>query len=179
MPENNSDTISVMMNVAKIQGILGDKSLGFIPELSSTIEKSTAFFHQIALDMMSSAAQAQDPQAGVAAMQRICIYMFAKGVEAVMLWADSPDGNISIGFEPSELSDLNIQTDLDPKRREIVLSCFPLGDALFQAHNEFMVQELTTPPGHDEAWCHEEMEKAIRWSMQFGIGYALTQGYQA
>ncbi len=173
------DTISVMIEAAYENGIILEKRVNFIPELTNTIEEASDYFLALAKKVMKAAAEARNPEAGVDVMGDICVYMFGKGIEAVFSWADSPDGRISIEFDPSDMSEHEIRTDLDRARHQIVLSSISLGEILFQAHHDFMFNELTTPPGHEEKWIHEEMRKAIFWSMQLGVGHSLTKGYQA
>ncbi len=152
--------------------------MGVIPELQSTIQEATDYLHEFAKAAMKQAALNRTPEAGVTFMANTCVYMFVKGIEAVFLWSDSPDGNISIEFVPEEIFELDINTDLDDGRREILMRSMDMGETLFQAHNDFMYQELTTLPGRNEEWVHEEMKKAILWSMQLGVGHSLCRGYQ-
>ena len=174
------DSSEVIVNAALAQGWIKDKELNFIPELLPVFAEATEFFFDLVVQSMNDAAQRKDPQSGIAVMQRVCMYLFAKGIEAVMLWRDSPDGKISIGVEPKHLVNLDIKTDLDPGRHKIAIEKMECGGMLFEAHNKFMIQTLRdrqSPGLFGEEYVRSEMRKTIEWIPRIAMCHAILQGY--
>ena len=72
-------------------------------------------FHQIAIDGMTKAAAA-GILSGLAVMQRSCMYLFGKGVQAVMVWGTTSDGKFGLDFEPSEMAQMKLGPSLNCRR---------------------------------------------------------------
>jgi len=174
MPQQSS--MSVMVDAAHKHKILVNNDLKIIPELTQFAQRGTDYFFPIAKDAMGKAMRDSNPGFGIAVMQRICLYMFAKGIEAVMLWRDAPDGRISIEFKQNELATMEITTDLNPDRRKVVNDSAGLALPIFSAHNEFVSDSCRRGRGAAD-WVEGQMKEAINWSMLLGIAYAVEQGY--
>lgn len=168
--------MSRMIDMAHDGRLVVSKDLRMIPELCNSAQVGTDYFFKFAHQARSTAEETNDPEHYLFVLMRICMYMFAKGVEAAMLWRDTSDGRISIEFDLTEVISLMIKTDLEPARREIVNIMPNLAMPLFWAHHEY-VCEMYEQGRKDKQWIDDQVEEAIFWSMLIGIAYACEHNY--
>ncbi|NLV44323.1 MAG: hypothetical protein GXY07_07465 [Candidatus Hydrogenedentes bacterium] len=159
------DSIKAMMRVAEARGILEGDSLAFIPEITPMYKRASNFFLQLLAE--------QEPEMTETMASLICRYLFAKGVEGVMLWGASPNGHISILFHPKHLVG-PMETDVPPHLHKLVVDSLHLGEELFRAHQAFVMEHQF----EDSFDLDAEIEKTIEWMPRFGISYGLAQRYQ-
>ena len=159
------DSIKAMMRVGEARGMLEGGSLAFIPEITPMYKKASKFF----LDLLAE----QEPEMMETFACLICRYLFAKGVEGVMLWGASPNGHISILFHPKHLVG-PLETDVPPDLHQLVVDALPLGEELFRAHQAFVLEHQF----EDAFDLDDEIEKTFEWMPRFGISYGLAQKYQ-
>ena len=171
------DSLHAMAKAAKASGLIRNSELDTIPELVPVLSQGSEMFFKLAVQSMARAASQQDPQGGLAMMQRACMYLFAKGVEAVLLWAKSSDGRISMGFEPSELTTLDISTDLPPDQHRLAVDALGQGKLLFDAHTQFMIESCDDGRVVDEKHVQAEMRKTLLWIPRFAMAYAVARNY--
>ena len=102
-----------MLEVAKKHDLYQvEENFPIIPEALPIFSKASAFFLSI--------NESCEPENLEGLMQLTSQYLWGKGVEAAFLWAKSTDGNISINFEPSEMINQTICTDLPEELEKIV-----------------------------------------------------------
>jgi len=171
------DSVYVMSEAAETSGLISSGEIATIPELLPVLSQGSEMFFKLAVQSMARAAAQQDPQGGLPMMQRACMYLFAKGVEAVLLWAKSPDGRISMGFEPSELTTLDISTDLPPDQHRLAVDAMGGGRLLFDAHVQFMAGSWDDARQVDVKHVEDEMRKTLLWIPRFAMAYAVARNY--
>ena len=105
----------------------------------------------------------------------ICRYLFAKGVEGVILWGGSKDGKIYVYFHHKHFTD-KFETEVPAKYHSLVEDSMKTGVSLFKAHQEWVIQKQNAKAEIDLS---KEIEEVIKWIPRFGIAFALHNKYQA
>jgi len=162
-----NDSIDAMIAEATRQGWLPDRDLGMIPELVDIYKNAANHFSNMIFET--------EPEYRETLMYHTCKYLFAKAVEGVILWGMTSDGQISVYFHPKHLTE-GIETEVPFHLHQIVIDSMSIGDSLFRAHQEFVIQSLEKGV---EISVDEEIAKTIQWISSFGIGFALFNNYQA
>jgi hypothetical protein len=161
------DSVDAMIEEAARQGWLPDRTLGLIPEIAN-IYKSAA-------DHFLTVINESEPRMRETLAYHVCRYLFAKGVEGVILWGLAPDGKISIYFHEKHLVG-DVETEVPAHLHKTVIDSMKIGESLFKAHQQFVIQAQQRGVGID---IKEEMKSTVTWVSQFGISYALFHKYQA
>ena len=159
------DSVGAMISEATRQGWL--PILGSIPELVSVYENVPDYFMNI--------IDGSEPRMRETIMYHICRYLFAKGVEGVILWGLAPDGQISVYFDIKHLID-GIVTEVPHHLHETVVDSMCVGESLFRAHQEFIIQAQKVGLEID---LRQETIDTLKWIPRLGISYALFHKYQA
>lgn len=155
------DSIDAMIYEAKQQGWFRGKTLSIIPELLK--------IYKGAADHFMKMIEAEDTQYRETLMYHTCRYLFAKAVEGVILWGNSPDGKISVYFSPKHIFN-DFETEVPQHLHQTVIDSMPVGESLFKAHQKFVIQAQTS--GLDIN-LREEMQNTIYWITRLGMSYAL------
>ena len=178
-PRPKNDSAEALISEAQRLGLINGRDLGFIKEVLPMFGEPCRMFHQIAIDGMTKAAAAGDPLSGLALMQRSCMYLFGKGVQAVMVWGTTSDGKFGLDFEPSEMIQMSLgpSPELSPEQNKTAADSMQYGVPLFAAHQAFMEAVMPTLPAVDEAFVRAEMLKTLQWVPRIAISYGLMKGY--
>lgn len=155
------DSIGAMISEATRQGWLQDSDLGFIPELVS--------IYKNAADHFTNIIDKSEPKMRETLMYHTCRYLFAKGVEGVILWGISPHGKVSVYFHSKHLVE-SVETEVPKHLHAIVINSMPIGESLFRAHQYFIIQ--SQKKGH-YIDLQNEMCETVQWIPRLGISYAL------
>ena len=164
---SGSDAKETLFAEAERQGWLPGRELSFIPEIQHIYERAANYF----LDFIED----QDPKMRETLAFHVCRYLFAKGVEGVILWGASSDGNISVGFHPKHLAG-EIETDVPKHLHETVTRALPIGESLFRVHQKRILDHQNAETALD---LHEELKTTLQWIPRLGISYGLFNKYQA
>jgi hypothetical protein len=178
-PPKKRNSGDAIIEEAERLGLLVDRDFGVIPEAMPMFERASVAFHRLVIDAMQRAAASRDPQQGLAVMQRSCMYLFGKGVQAVMVWGCTSDGKFGLDFQPSEMAQMKLGPcpELPPESNRLAADTMKYGMALFGAHQEFMQDVIPTMPFVDEAFVQSEMLNTLQWVSKVGISYGLMKGY--
>jgi len=179
MSEKNTVTAEAMIEAAVAEGWVQKGDIGFIPELATTQRRATDNSLGIAIQAMDAAMEQGDPTQGVQAMRMICGYLFAKSVESVMLWADSPDGRINVEYDLGDAFHGEYTSSLRDDRSKTVMDTMKNGALLFGAHYEVLTDRLMGTDDLDETYVQAEMREALEWTQRLAVAYAIQKGYQA
>ncbi|MBK9519672.1 MAG: tetratricopeptide repeat protein [Anaeromyxobacter sp.] len=173
------DSGDAIIDEAERLGLLVDRDIGFIPEAMPMFERASVAFHRLVVDAMRMAAASRDPQQGLAVMQRSCMYLFGKGVQAVMVWGLTSDGKFGLDFQPGEMIQMKLgpSPELSPEANQAAAGTMKFGIPLFAAHQAFMQEVIPTMPHADEAFVQSEMLKTLQWVPKIAISYGLKKGY--
>jgi TPR repeat protein len=158
------NSLDAIIAEAKRQGWLRD-DFGYIPELLNIYTPASKYFMDLLLKT--------EPEMQETMKYEICRYLFAKGVEGVILWGLSNDGKISVNFHPKHLTE-EIETEVPKHLHELVVQSRSVGETLFWAYNRFMLKQQEA--GADLN-CHEEALNVLRWIPKLGISYALFKEF--
>jgi hypothetical protein len=161
------DSIDAMILEATRQGWLTNRNLAHIPELVSIYENASDYFMNV--------VDKSDQKMRETLVYHICKYLFAKAAEGVILWGTSPGGNISVYFHSKHLVG-DCETEVPRHLHKAVIDTMSIGESLFRAHQEFVVQSQKQGLEFD---LHEEIAKTIQWIPRFGINYALYHKFDA
>jgi hypothetical protein len=173
------DSVDAMLVAAVAQKLVKSKNdLGVAPKVMPILARASDVFCDIAIKALELASERDDPKAGAAVMQRACMYLFAKGVEGVMLWGNARYGEISIGFEPADMLSLRLSTDLPADQHELAVASREHGKMLFDAHYRFLLERMRQSSG-DLGWdfVREETHKTLQWVPRIAVSFALMMGY--
>ena len=155
-----------MFNEAERQGWLRNRDLGTISELMSMYKNAANYFVELIDDADSGSRES--------IVYHTCRYLFAKGVEGVILWGIAPSGNISVYFEPKHLLG-EIETEVPKHLHKVVCDSMSVADGLFKAHQNFIIESQKSSRPID---LKAEIVKTVEWIPRFGISYALFKQYQ-
>jgi len=169
--DSNSDTpkdsLGAMIIEANRQGWLPDRNLSFIPEILPIYQKAAEYFTKFIYE--------SEPEYLETFVYHTCRYLFAKGVEGVILWGMSPAGKVSVYFHPKHLLG-DIETEVPHHLHKTVVDSMLVGESLFEAHQGFVLQ---AQKNKDDINLHAEVSLTLQWISRFGITYALYNRYQA
>ena len=160
-------SLCAMLDEAKRNGLYQEEdNFPIIPEALPLFSKASDHFLNI--------IQSHDPHLLETLMHHACRYLWGKAIESAFLWAKSPDGNISINFEPGEMANQTIATDLPTELEEIVKSSMDDFLPYFEAHQNAMIQHQSKMTPH-----HMEREIAVtlEYLPRIGMAYAISKGY--
>lgn len=160
-------SVAAMLDMAREKELFDeDGEFPMIPELLPVFAKATKFF----LNTIQSAP----PMYLETFMHHSCRYLWGKSVEAAFLWAKSPDGFISINFEPGEMANETISTDLPQYLEKIVLSSMDDFLPYFKAHQHAMMANQHNMRPAD---MQKEIADTLDYFPRIGIAYAISKGY--
>jgi len=163
---DKKDSLDAMILEATSQGWLSDRNFEMIPEIVNIYNEAADYFIDI--------IEESDPRMHESLVYHTCRYLFAKGVEGVILWGLASDGKVSVYFNPKHLNG-DIDTGLPPNLHKVVINSIPIGESLFRAHQEFVIHHQKSGLKID---IHAEIVKTLQWAARFGIRYALFHKYQ-
>jgi hypothetical protein len=155
-----------MMEEAESQGWLSGE-LKWIPELESMCNRASDYFFEI--------IQEQEPEEQQEFMFHCCRYLFAKGNEGVILWGLSPSGRVSVFFHPRHLFG-EFETEVPSHLHSIVLDTMPVGEALFNAVERWVIASQESGLEFD---LNHEIKETLRWVLKLGIHHGLTKNLNA
>jgi hypothetical protein len=159
------DSLEAMLTEAEHQGWLPERTIGSIPELIGIYTGASKYFVDLILET--------EPVMRETMTCHVCRYLFAKGVEGVILWGLSKDGNVSVYFHPKHLVG-EIETEVPPHLHSIVIQSLSVGESLFWAHNRFIMKQQENGSEIDYIG---ETATVLRWLPKLGISYALFKRY--
>ena len=159
------DSIDAMLSCAKEQLWLQDNELIVIPELVSVCKSGS----ERILEMINNAEPEAKNEMALCATK----YLFAKGVEAVILWGISSDGIISIDFHPEHITE-KFETGVPAHLHSIVENTMGVGKSLFSAHQQWVSGQLKVG---NEVDIDREIENIIEWSPSFGVHFAMHNNF--
>ena len=170
-----------LIEAAKGLGLLSGNSLGMVPEVTHMFEEAAQMLHALAVESMTKAAADGDPESGLAVMQRSCMYLFGKGVQAVMVWSASPGGKFGMNFEPGDMARMTLDScsEISETANRLATDSMKYGIPLFGAHRSFMEAAIEARPSVDEGYVRAEMLETLRWIPRIAISYALEKRLHA
>ena len=171
-PEDNREarlgySLCAMLNLAKENGLFEEEAtFPVIPEALPLFSRASQHFCSI--------ITSQDPTALETMMHHTCRYLWGKAIEAAFLWAKSPDGNISINFEPGEIANQTITTDLPAELEATVQSEMGAFLPYFEAHQQAMLTHQSDMVGEQ---FESEIAVTLDYFPKLGMAYAIMKGY--
>lgn len=153
------DGIGALYQEAERQGWLAD-GLRLTPDLIRMCQPGC--------ELCRIVLNESDPSIQPAVLDRCVQYLFAKGVEAAILWNS---GRREVRFERGHLE--YFQTDLPELLEARVVSCLKIGSQLYSAFRRW--DERQVPKGR----CYDstvETDKLLSCVAHFGIAFAFAQG---
>lgn len=160
-------SVEAMLGVARRNALFDEEGeFPMIPELLPVFSKASKFF--------LTTIQSAPPMYLETFMHHSCRYLWGKSVEAAFLWAKSPDGNISINFEPGEMAREILTTELPQHLEKIVLSSLDGFLPYFKAHQQAMManQHSMRP-----VQIQKEITDTLEYLPRIGLAYAISKGY--
>ena len=161
------NSLCAMLDEAKRNELYGkDEDFPTIPELLLPLSRGSNHFLGI--------LQSQEPRLLETLMHHSCRYLWGKAVEAAFLWAKSPDGKISINFEPGEMANQTITTDLPQELESIVVSSMDDFLPYFKAHQNAMITNQANMSPEQRG---KEIAVTLEYIPRIGLAYAIHKGY--
>jgi hypothetical protein len=156
-----------MLDTAKERGLFEEETnFPIIPELVPVFSKASAHFKNV--------AESQGQRLLETMVHHSCLYLWAKAVEGAFRWADSPDGNVTIDFQPGDLAAETLRTGLSADRDSAVNQSKLEGEVYFKAHQQAMLM-------NQHRMGPEQMEREIAVTLEyfprFAMAYAIKKGY--
>jgi TPR repeat protein len=155
-----------MLQEAEIRGCLEGGSLAAIPELHGMYQSAAINLFKLITDI--------EPEARQSAAFQFSRYLFAKGVEGVILWGATSDGNISVYFDPRHVT-RKFETEVPKQFHQIVEDSMEVADFLFGAHQRWILAEQKANRDPDIS---REIGGLLRWMPLFGISWAMNNHLQ-
>lgn len=162
----HADAMDTLLTEAETQGWLPGRELSLIPEILPIFNNAASYFLNY--------IEEQEPMRRETLMFHTCRYLFAKGVEGVILWGAAPKGKISVYFHPKHLLG-EIETEVPKHLHQFVLNSLPEGESLFRVHQKRVLDLQKSGKPVD---LHEEMKTTLTYITRLGISYGLFHKYQ-
>ena len=164
-----SDSLDAIIKEAQRQGWLEDRDLKFIPEILSIYDDASNYFTNLIYD-----ANNEEPGTRETMVYLVSRYLFAKGVEGVILWGATSDGKISVYFHPKHLHG-DIETEVPKHLNKVVMESVSVGESLFRVHQGWVIEQQKHSQAID---LNREIQEVVKWMPKMGIHYALYNQYQ-
>jgi hypothetical protein len=160
------DSVQAMITAAESQGWLHDREIMIVPELLNMYNQASDYFYKLINE--------NDPRYRETFVFHTCKYLFAKGVEGVILWGASPDGKISVFFHPRHLVG-EFESEVPTHLHKVVLDSLKVGETLFQAHQGWIIKQQESGKNLD---LDREIKETLEWIPRLGMSYALENQYE-
>lgn len=164
------DSAEALIKKALSEGIIKDRELNFVPEAIPVINGGVKMFYDIVREYRE-----QEDEIPAGLVHHICCYLFAKAVEAVIVWGQTKDGKFSIYYLPKDMANLTPNPEIPEKYHSVVLESMKYGELLFLAHKDFIESHLI--PNSIDYDIMEEIHKTFLWISRIGMSHALEKEY--
>lgn len=152
---------------AQRQGWLG-KSLSVIPEVLDIYRKGSIYFYEF--------IRKADSQYHEALVYQAVRYLFAKGVEGVIIWGKTPDGKISIGFDTHYLVEQNYNYEINEEYHYLIDEALSIGESLFKVHQSFILEQQRL---NKKFHLFRQMQDTLECIPMFAVHYGLYKQYDS
>ena len=165
-----TDSRTVVLDAAIDNGLIAGDELVLIPEVVPHLNDASRALYEVLLQRRKSGRIPDDD------LSRACCVLFAKGVEAVMLWGASPTGMVSFLVDRS-LQILAIEPTIPTCYHSVIAESAPLAIPLLRKQQDWSNRQ---PQLHTRSSDHlEEIRKMLEWLPLIGMTHAYQRGYDA